>query len=210
VSHLYYITDRQHCPIPLLDNIKRVIDSGVDFIQIREKDLSARELLLLATNARGLCGRHQSRILINDRLDVALAADLNGIHLGQGSIEPCQIHDTLPGQDLLIGVSTHSLTEIAEAQKHGATFVTFGPVFFTPSKAKYGNPVGLDLLKKACHSTNIPVFALGGVDMSNYLDCLTHGAAGIAAIRLFQDLNIPISRVVREVRQFATDRRRLT
>jgi thiamine-phosphate pyrophosphorylase len=201
VPRLYYITDRQTCPIPLLDNIKRAIDAGVDFIQIREKDLSTRDLLSLARNARELKSGHQTRILLNDRLDVALAANLDGIHLGQSSVPTEQIHGRLPRQDFLIAVSTHSLDEVAAAQRHGASFVTFGPVFFTPSKVKYGNPVGLVALKEACQSS-IPVFALGGIDKSNYVDCLLNGASGIAAIRLFQDPGISILEMVGEIKRF--------
>lgn len=202
MPRLYYITDRQICPIPLIDNIKRAIDAGVDFIQIREKDLSTKDLLSLARNARELKSGHQTRILLNDRLDVALAANLDGIHLGQSSVPIEQIHDRLPRQDFLIAVSTHSSDEVAAAQKHGASFVTFGPVFFTPSKAKYGNPVGLLALKEACQSASIPVFALGGIDKNNYAGCLLNGASGIAAIRLFQDPGISILETVGEIKRF--------
>jgi thiamine-phosphate pyrophosphorylase len=174
----------------------------VDLIQVREKDLSARELLSLARSARDLKRGHETKILVNDRLDVAVAADLDGIHLGQSSVPIQQIHGSLSRRDLLVGVSTHSLEEAGAAQKYGASFVTFGPVFFTPSKAKYGNPAGLESLKKVCQLASIPVFALGGVDQSNYRDCLLHGASGVAAIRLFQDPGIPILKIAREIRRF--------
>ena len=202
MPYLYYITDRQVCPIPLLDNIKRAIEAGVDFIQIREKDLSARELVSLARSAREMKRGHETKILVNDRLDVALAADLDGIHLGQSSVPAQQIRDKLPKPDFLFGVSTHSLEEVGAARKHGANFITFGPVFFTPSKASYGDPVGLESLKKVCQFARIPVFALGGVDKKNYLKCLINGASGIAAIRLFQDPDIPIQKIVGKIKQF--------
>ena len=202
MPHLYYITDRQVCPIPLLDNIKRAIEAGVDFIQIREKDLSTRELVSLARSARDMKRGHETKILVNDRLDVALAADLDGIHLGQSSVPAQQIRDKLPKPDFLFGVSTHSLEEVGAARKHGANFITFGPVFFSPSKASYGDPVGLESLKKACQFARIPVFALGGVDKKNYFECLLNGASGIAAIRLFQDPDIPIQKIVGKIKQF--------
>jgi len=206
VPQLYYITDRQVCSIPLLDNIKRVIEAGVDFIQIREKDLSARELLLLARSAREMKRGHKTKIFVNDRLDVALAADLDGIHLGQSSVQTEQIRGKLPRQDFLIGVSAHSLEEAAAAQKCGASFTTFGPVFFTPSKAKYGTPIGLGPLKQVCQSSRIPVFALGGIDQSNYAECLLNGASGIAAIRLFQDPDISIEKIVRKIKETRTQK----
>jgi len=202
VPHLYYITNRQVCPIPLLDNIKRAIEAGVDFIQIREKDLSARELVSLARSAREMKRGHETKILVNDRLDVALAADLDGIHLGQSSVPAQQIHDKLPKPDFLLGVSTHSLEEVGAARKHGANFITFGPVFFTPSKAGYGDPAGLEALKKVCQFARIPVFALGGIDEKNYLECLLNGASGIAAIRLFQDPDISIQKIAGKIKQF--------
>jgi thiamine-phosphate pyrophosphorylase len=201
VPQLYYITDRQICPIPLLDNIKRAIEAGVDFIQIREKDLSARELLSLARSAREMKRGHETRILVNDRLDVALAADLDGIHVSQNSIPAHQIHDKLTKPDFLIGVSTHSLEEVKAAQSQRANFATFGPVFFTPSKAAYGEPVGLGALNKVCEFVRIPIFALGGVDKNNYLECLLNGASGVAAIRLFQDQDISIPKIVDEIKR---------
>jgi thiamine-phosphate pyrophosphorylase len=198
---LYYITDRNNYPLSLLDNIKRAIDAGVDFVQIREKDLPVRELLSLARIASDLKTGSRTRILINDRLDVALAADLEGIHLAQSSIPASRIRAKLSRPDFLIGVSTHSLEEVRAIQDCGVSFITFGPVFFTPSKSNYGPPVGLEALKDVCHSSRIPVFALGGIDQNNYVQCLISGAEGIAAIRLFQDPNLPIEKVVRKIKE---------
>jgi thiamine-phosphate pyrophosphorylase len=201
VAKLYYITDRQSCPIPVLDNIKRVIEAGVDFVQIREKDLCARELLSLAKAASQLKRGHGTRILINDRLDIALAADLDGVHLAQSSISTDWIYGKLSKPDFLIGVSTHSWQEAAAVQ-HAASFITFGPVFFTPSKAEFGSPLGLGQLKQVCQRAEIPVFALGGINLNNYAECLYNGASGVGAIRLFQDPDIAIEKLVREVREW--------
>jgi thiamine-phosphate pyrophosphorylase len=184
-----------------MDNIKRAIEAGVDLIQIREKDLSVRELLSLARSAREMTRGRDVRILVNDRLDVALAADLDGIHVSKTSIPAHQIHDKLAKPDFLIGVSSHSLEEIETAQNQRANFATFGPIFFTPSKAAYGKPVGLGALKNVCQSARIPIFALGGVDKNNYLECLLNGASGVAAIRLFQDPDISIPKIVDEIKR---------
>jgi len=202
VAKLYYITDRQSCPVPILDNIKRVIEAGVDFVQIREKDLCARELLSLAKAASQLKRGHGTRIFLSDRLDIALAADLDGIHLGQSSISADRIHGKPSKPDFLIGVSTHSWEEVRTVQ-HAASFITFGPIFFTPSKAKFGPPLGLEGLKQVCQRAAIPVFALGGINPNNYSECLRHGASGVGAIRLFQDPHVAIEKVVTEVREWS-------
>jgi thiamine-phosphate pyrophosphorylase len=175
------------------------IECDVDLIQIREKDLTTRELLQLAVEARELVQGRHSRILVNDRLDVALAARLDGVHLGQHSVLPGPVRDRVPESDFLIGVSVHSIEELRQVEDQGVSFVTMGPVFFTPSKAMYGAPVGLDLLRSACLQTRVPVLALGGIDLENSAACLDAGAAGIAAIRLFQNAGYSIKQVMRQL-----------
>ena len=204
MSWAYYITDRRSCPIPLLGNIQIAIEAGVDFIQIREKDLPDRELFSLVLKARQIGLGHSTKILVNDRLDIALAADLDGIHLGQGSISPIQVRNQISRQDFVIGVSTHSLEEVRETQDARTDYVTFGPVFFTPTKAVYGQPVGLKSLREVCRSSKIPVFALGGVNRANYAECLSNGASGVAAIRLFQDPQNPLREIVRQIKDFGS------
>jgi thiamine-phosphate pyrophosphorylase len=203
VPWVYYITDRKSCPIPLLQNIKLAMEASVDYIQIREKDLSARELFHLAKEVRALAGGHQTKVVLNDRLDVALAANLNGVHLGQQSIPPDRIRSRFVRQDFIIGVSTHSFEELRQAQNQGADYATFGPVFFTPSKAIYGEPLGLNALKKITRSTRVPVLALGGIDKRNYKECLRNGASGIAAIRLFQNPADNLNEIVQEIKNFS-------
>lgn len=195
----YYITDRKSCPIPLIDNIRQAINAGIDFIQIREKDLPARVLYELASQALGLASGSRARILVNDRLDVALAARLDGIHLGQQSLPPREVRYEYSDPSFLLGVSTHSLKEIDLLHGVAINFVTFGPVFHTPSKAAYGDPVGLSSLQETVRSTKIPVLALGGINRQNFRACLSHGAAGIAAIRLFQDPTDPFKEIIREI-----------
>ncbi len=176
----YYITDRKSAGgfRPLLEVIRDQMHLGVDFIQIREKDISARELFeftLTVLEVRQI-GHHPlpTKILVNSRADVALATGADGVHLPANAP-----HECLPG--LLIARSCHTLDEV---KKSKADFVTFSPVFDTPAK---GAPLGLAALKAACQVAGKPVFALGGVNWENAADCIAAGAAGIAGIRLFQD-----------------------
>ena len=182
----YYITDRQSCSSPILQQIQQAIDASVDLIQIREKDLATRPLLELACRALELAKGSQSKILINDRVDIALAGRLDGVQLGHHSVEIDTVRNQLGGMNLMIGASVHSMDEFLQAATQGASFATLGPIFATPSKAAYGPPLGLELLTTVCQRASIPVFALGGIGLENYPSCLAAGAAGVAAIRLFQ------------------------
>ena len=174
-----YVTDRRTCPGDLLDNIERVAAQGVDMIQIREKDVEARDLLELTTAAVARVTGTQCKIIVNGRADVAIAAHAHGIHLPSDSIPPGEWKKVWP--KMLVGVSCHSLKEVDIAL--GADYVFFSPVFETPEK---GTPVGLAKLAEAAERSSVPVLALGGVTWENAEQCLRTGAAGIAAIRLFQ------------------------
>lgn len=184
--NLYLITDRHQVPVgrTLTATVEAALRGGVRAVQLREKDLDAAELLPLAMELRALTRRFAARLLINDRIDVALAVDADGVHLGGHSL-PVTVARRLLGAEKLIGVSTHGVTEIASVAGAGADFVTFGPVFATPSKAAYGPPLGLAGLKAVCTSSPLPVFALGGVkaDHIPLLHSLgVHGLAVISAI----------------------------
>jgi len=182
----YYITDRTAVPPPLtlLDCAARQLVAGVEMIQLRERDLEARELLTLAKAMKALPNPTGTRILINDRIDVALASGADGVHLRGHAIPPARIRALVP-LDFLIGVSCHSVDEVRCAEGEGASFVVLAPIYTTAGK---GSALGLGPLKRAAQSVRIPVLALGGVTAARIPECLQAGAAGIAGISLFQNL----------------------
>jgi thiamine-phosphate pyrophosphorylase len=204
VPILCYVTDSRSLgqsapPLEtLVAKIAAAIAAGVDWIQLREKDLSAKEYAKLTRAAVDLCSKSASnnprtRILVNDRLDVAIAQNASGVHLGEQSV-PVQQAKGLANKlrsssspPFLIGASCHSLNAAQSAATSGADYLIFGPIFETPSKTQFGPPQGLDRLAQICEAVSIPVLAVGGITLHNAQSCLAAGAAGVAAIRLFQD-----------------------
>lgn len=182
-----YITDRRTLAGPLLDAIARNLAAGIEWIQIREKDLSSRALFELVEAAGKLPNPHNSKIIVNTRADVALAledAGAAGVHLPSGS-PPARVWRR-PG--FLIGVSCHSVDDVRNAEKEGADYVLFGPVFTPLSKSTDLEPRGIEGLALAAAAVTIPVLALGGVTRENSSACISAGAAGVAGISLFQEL----------------------
>jgi len=182
-----YITDRTLLPpgVDLLDVIARTLAQGVDWVQIREKDLPARDLHEFVARALGLPRPPGSKILVNTRVDVALAAGAHGAHLPAGSPSPRIWCPLAPG-GFLLGVSCHTIEELKVAEDEGADYAVFGPVFTPLSKTSDLPAVGLGELGAAARAVRIPVLALGGISYENAQSCMEAGAAGIAAISMFQ------------------------
>jgi thiamine-phosphate pyrophosphorylase len=199
---LCYVTDRSSLspaaagsdPLrDLLARIQQAARAGVDWVQLREKDLDGRILFDLAAKAvsagAAVHDRPPARIFVNDRLDVAWAAHCSGVHLGENSLPLSEVirwRGQVGRSDFLVGVSCHSLEAAVEAAAGGADYVFFGPVFVTPSKRAFGAPQGLQKLSQVCGAVSIPVLAIGGITAQNAVSCGQAGASGIAAIRLFQ------------------------
>ena len=194
---LCYVTDRKGLEVSpeeqceaLVGRMEMAARAGVDWIQLREKDLPGRALAELLREAlrRVPAG---CRIVLNDRLDVACALGAGGVHLGRESLSVEDARRLARGrgatQDFLVGASTHSLAAALSAEKAGADYLVFGPVYATPSKAQYGPPQGIERLREVCHAVSLPVLAIGGITVENARACLEAGAAGIAAIRLFEE-----------------------
>jgi thiamine-phosphate pyrophosphorylase len=199
---LYYITDRSQFPgdegarrHALLAKAAEAARAGVDYIQLREKDLSARELETLARQVAAAVRDNSpsTRLLINSRMDVALAAGADGVHLRADDVAPHEVRQVLEvsahrPQDtdhFLVAASCHTGADVILAESEAADFAVLAPVF----EKKHVQPAGIAALHEACR-TKIPVLALGGVNLENAASCLKAGAAGIAAIRLFQENKI--------------------
>ncbi|HYM79445.1 MAG TPA: thiamine phosphate synthase [Candidatus Dormibacteraeota bacterium] len=223
-SLLYYITDRTAFPGDetarrrrLLDKIAEAAHAGVDYIQLREKDLATRDLESLAREGAGILAKLRTEnrelktaLLINSRTDVALASGADGVHLRSDDISPQEVRAIwekcgagTPARELsprkpLIGISCHSPEEVAKAKGDDATFAVFAPVF-GKKDAPSTQPAGLSQLREAC-KVKIPVLALGGITLENAKQCLEAGASGVAAIRLFQENDVAdVVRTLREI-----------
>lgn len=182
----------------ILEQVSAAVASGIELIQLREKRLPARVLFELVEQSAVLTRGSATRLLVNDRADVAAAAGADGVHLTTQSIDAKTIRRVF-GDNFVIGVSTHSLAEGEVAKEGRADFVVFGPVFATASKEKFGPPSGLGNLERVAKQlAPFPVLALGGIDVTNAHDCLRTGARGIAGISLFADLE-RLDEIVRRV-----------
>ena len=180
---LYLITDRKvlSSHFSLLSSVEEALKGGVKAVQLREKDLGTRELLDMAYKMREITNKYKTKLFINDRVDIALSVEADGVHLGQNSIPPHAVRKIAKGK-FMIGVSAHSIEEAKQAEEGGADFITLGPVYKTPSKLKYGQPLGVDIIRKTKAEISIPVFAIGGVKQFRVKEVMDAGADGIALI----------------------------
>lgn len=172
--------------------LEQALDGGVKAIQLREKDLDGKNLFDLATKVSALCRRYNAELFINDRIDVALAVEAAGVQLGKASL-PIAAARALLGTARAIGYSAHSLAEARDAERDGADFVLFGPVYFTPSKAPYGFPQGLTALKNIVEKIALPVYAIGGVNAANLAQAMNTGIHGVALISAIMGAENPAS-----------------
>jgi len=178
---LYLITDRKQVKMPLAAAVRLALEGGVRAVQLREKDLPIREMLLLAQELRAITKEFGARLFINDRVDVARAVNADGVHLGHQSMPVKAVRKTV-GKDMLIGVSTHSIEEAKAADSGWADFITIGPIFDTPSKARFGSPVGLYIINQLKNELNIPFYAIGGIKSGDIEQVMSAGASGVAVI----------------------------
>ncbi len=182
LPRLYLLTDRhQTNQRPLTSALTQALEGGARLIQLREKDLTTRKLCQLAQTLSPLFITHQAQWLINDRIDLVLALNASGVHLRTTSL-PTVVARQLLGPERLIGVSTHSQQEVLRAESEGADFVVLGPVFDTPSKRKYGHPLGLQSFERTCRTARIPVYAIGGITPERVQELRRLGAYGVAVI----------------------------
>lgn len=188
-------------PDEILLLLRAAVDAEVPLFQIREKSLDARALYELTTRAVEISRGSKTRVLVNDRSDIARAAGADGVHLTTQSL-PAKVVRKICGAEFLIGVSTHSREEAVAARAGGADFVVFGPVFDTESKRAFGEPRGLEKLREVASELHgFPVVAIGGITLDNFDRCFEAGAAGIAAIRMLNDART-ISSVVEVIRKY--------
>jgi thiamine-phosphate pyrophosphorylase len=183
---IYLISDRKIFPNTdsMLFAIEKALKAGIKAVQLREKDLPTRTLLDLSYKMRELTSRYGARLFINDRVDIAMCVNADGVHLGQSSIPIYAVRRMLDncGLPFLIGLSTHNIKEALDAVEGGADFITLGPIYKTPSKIQYGEPLGISTLKDIAREISIPVFAIGGIKSSNTKEVIDAGAFGVAVI----------------------------
>jgi thiamine-phosphate pyrophosphorylase len=181
-SRLLVVTDRHQTRgrslVPLL---QRVLTAGISAIQLRERDLSARELVTLAREVQAVMASSRSQLLINDRVDVALALEGVGVHLRSNSL-PLSVARQMVGAQRLLGISVHAVEEAVQAEAQGADYIVLGPIYETPSKQMFGPPLGIHVLEKACKLVHIPIIGIGGVTAARAREMRGVGAFGAAVI----------------------------
>ncbi len=181
-SRLYAATDLKDDRPDVFNQIEQALRGGVDIIQLRAKTLSTASLLGIGKRMRELTRRLDKLFIINDRVDVMLALDADGVHLGQEDLPIDIARKMIGGKDKLIGCSTHNLEQAVRAEREGADYIGFGPIFETPTKPTY-RPVGLELIPEIIKKVSIPVVFIGGIDRSNVIEVIERGAKCVAVVR---------------------------
>ena len=198
------ITNRNICSIKLVDIISQSIDGGVETVQLREKDMSTAELYNLASEIREITKDKGANLIINDRVDIALAVDADGVHLGWQSLN-IEIVRRMIGRDKLIGFSAHNLQEAEKAENCGADYITISPIFDTAYKDYFIKPLGTEEIGKIREQIDIPVIALGGINENNVSSVLENGADGIAVMSAILQSGNPrqsASRLYKEIKKY--------
>jgi thiamine-phosphate pyrophosphorylase len=182
LPRMYAIVDTHKYGEDLFGSLRKVLERGVRMIQLREKSASAREYYQKAIMVREITIEYSALLLINDRVDIALAVSADGVHLPQKGMPPSAVRKLK--KDLIIGFSAHDLDSAIFAEKEGADFITLSPIFKTSSHPQE-EPIGLGTLKEVSQKVSIPVYALGGITWEKIKLCYKNGAYGIAGISLF-------------------------
>jgi thiamine-phosphate pyrophosphorylase len=179
---LLLVTDRRQTKgRPLVPLLQRVLTAAAPAIQLRERDLSARELMTLAREVQALTASHRSQLLINDRIDVALALEGVGVHLRSNSL-PVPVARQMLGAQRLLGISVHAVEEAVQAESQGVDYIVLGPIYETPSKQMFGPPLGIHTLEKACKLVRVPILGIGGVTAARAREMRRAGAFGAAVV----------------------------
>ena len=181
-SRLFLVTDRHQTKgRPLVPLLQRVLTAATPAIQIRERDLSARELVTLALELQAVMASRRSQVLINDRIDVALALEGVGVHLRSNSL-PVSVARQVLGTQRLLGISVHAVEEAVQVESQGADYIVLGPIYETPSKQMFGPPLGIHTLERACRLVRLPIIGIGGVTAARAREMRRAGAFGVAVI----------------------------
>ena len=181
-SRLFLVTDRHQTKgRPLVPLLQRVLTAAAPAIQLRERDLSARELVTLALELQAVTASRRSQLLINDRIDVALALEGVGVHLRSNSL-PVSVARQVLGTQRLLGISVHAVEEAVQVESQGADYIVLGPIYETPSKQMFGPPLGIHTLERACRLVRLPIIGIGGVTAARAREMRRAGAFGVAVI----------------------------
>ena len=179
--HVYLISDfSRHQVTPITEQVEKALQGGIRALQLREKDLSPKELLAQAIEIKPVIKKYGAKLFINDRADIAEIAGAEGVHLTEASVPAGEIKDKFP--NLIVGVSTHAKEGALLAEAEGADFITFSPIYETPSKIHFGPPQGPVKLGQIVKSVDLPVLALGGIKLNRVPEVLEKGAHGVAVI----------------------------